>query len=124
MKILVKGSSNAYHFVKFMDEKEKTTFDMQKCTKFESFKVKTEELESTDEYVLITVIENFVCDSVRAMNGENKVRDGVNEALKAFLELVGATATRLPGTKFVLVEPMLRPAVDWYTEGLEEFTKA
>ena len=56
-------------------------------------------------------------------SGENKICDGVNKAPGEFLEVVKLTATRLPGTKFAMVEPMSRPAVDWYTEGLTEFTK-
>ena len=32
-------------------------------------------------------------------------------------------AEKLPETKFVMVEPMQRPAVEWYTDGLEGFTK-
>ena len=48
----------------------------------------------------------------------------MNKALKEFLEVVKVTAKRLPETKFVMMEPMSRLAVDWYTEGLAEFTKA
>ena len=49
---------------------------------------------------------------------------GVNKALAEFFEVVRATATRLPATRFVMVEPTQRPAIDWYTEGLAELTKA
>ena len=36
---------------------------------------------------------------------------------------IKTAAERLPETKFVMVEPMQRPAVEWYTDGLEDFTK-
>ena len=49
---------------------------------------------------------------------------GVNKSLAEFFEVVKVTAVRLPETKFVVVEPMQRPAVDWYQEGLAELTKA
>ena len=49
---------------------------------------------------------------------------GVNKSLADFFEIVKVTAVRLPETKFVVVEPMQRPAVDWYQEGLAELTKA
>ena len=49
---------------------------------------------------------------------------GVNKSLADFFEVVKVTAVRLPETKFVVVEPMQRPAVDWYQEGLAELTKA
>ena len=123
MKIIIIGSSNAARFTKYLDEEEKKLTEMRKCTKLESFKVQMEELEEADGWVLLTVIENFVCDSVRDASGENKIKDGVAKALKDFIEIVKATATRLPGTKFAVVEPTSRPAWDWYTEGLTEFTK-
>ena len=53
-----------------------------------------------------------------------QVRVGVNKSLADFFEIVKVTAVRLPETKFVVVEPMQRPAVDWYQEGLAELTKA
>ena len=52
-----------------------------------------------------------------------QVQVGVNKALTEFFEVVKTTAVRLPETRFVLVEPMQRPAVEWYQDGLSEFTK-
>jgi hypothetical protein len=57
----------------------------------------------------------FICSQVQV---------GVNKTLTDFFEVVRATAVRLPETRFVLVEPMQRPAVEWYQEGLTELTKA
>ena len=74
MKIIVIGSSNAHRFVKLLKDEDKQKIGVRKCTRFESFKVGMEELEETDKKVLITVIENFVCDSVKATEGEDKVR--------------------------------------------------
>ena len=37
--------------------------------------------------------------------------------------MIDLTAKRLPKTKFVIIEPMLRPAVKWYMEGLNAITK-
>ena len=54
----------------------------------------------------------------------SQVQVGVNKTLTDFFEVVRATAVRLPETRFVLVEPMQRPAVEWYQEGLTELTKA
>ena len=124
MKIIIIGSSNAARFECYLDETEKKLTEMRKCTKLESFRVQMAELEDTDEHVLLTVIENFVCDSVKGSSGENKIKDGVARALTDFIEIVKEAATRLPGTKFAIVEPTSRPAWDWYTEGLTDFTKA
>ena len=74
MKIIVIGSSNAHRFVKFLKDEDKQNIDVRKCTRFESFRVGMDEIEESDKKVLITVIENFVCDSVNALEGEDKVR--------------------------------------------------
>ena len=73
MKIIVIGSSNAHRFEKFLKDDEKKNIEVRKCTRFESFRVGMDELEESDKRVLITVIENFVCDSVNATEGEDKV---------------------------------------------------
>ena len=52
-----------------------------------------------------------------------QVQVGVNKVLTDFFEVVKTTAVRLPETRFVLVEPMQRPAVEWYQDRLSEFTK-
>ena len=124
MKIVLLGSSNVNRFIKYLDDDEKKLTDIKKCTKLESFKVQMSELEEADGWVLVTVIENFVCDAVNEASGENKIKDGVAKALKDFIDIVKATATRLPGTMFAIVEPTSRPALDWWTEDLTEFTKA
>ena len=120
MKIVLIGSSNVNRFIEYLDKDEKKLTDIRKCTKLESFKVQMNELEETDGWVLLTVIENFVCDAVNEASGDNKIKDGVAKALSDFIEMVKATATRLPETKFAIVEPMSRPAVDWWTEDLTE----
>ena len=124
MKIVLIGSSNVNRFIEYLDKDEKKLTDIRKCTKLESFKVQMNELEETDGWVLLTVIENFVCDAVNEASGDNKIKDGVAKALSDFIEMVKATATRLPETKFAIVEPMSRPAVDWWTEDLTAFTKS
>ena len=74
MKIIVIGSSNAHRFVKLLKDEDKQKIDVRKCTRFESFKVGMDELEEADKNVLISVIENFFCDSVNTTEGDDKVR--------------------------------------------------
>ena len=52
---------------------------MQKCTKLESLKVHLDNLEETDKKVLVTVVENFVCDAVKEENGEDQLKKGVEK---------------------------------------------
>ena len=82
-----------------------------------------DDLEEMEPQVLITVLENFVCNMVEEEIGEDRVKNGIEKSLVGFLVLVKTAAERLPGTKFLMVEPMSRPAVHWYTEGLTDFTR-
>ena len=79
MKIIIIGSSNTYHFVQYLKDDEKSEIDLQKCTKLESLKVHLDNLEETDKKVLVTVVENFVCDAVKDENGEDQVKKGVEK---------------------------------------------
>ena len=79
MKIIIIGSSNTYHFVQYLKDDEKGEINLQKCTKLESLKVHLDNLEETDRKVLITVVENFVCDAVKEENGEDQVKKGVEK---------------------------------------------
>ena len=90
----------------------------------EVFKVKMAKLQEKDKRVLITVIENFICDKVHhhllmeVDGGEEE--DNIKAAIEEFEEEVKKTALRLPRTRFVLVQPIRRPSVDWYTEKYEQ----
>ena len=64
-----------------------------------------------------------MCEMVKEEKGEDRVKNGVAKGLLSFLESVKVAAERLPGTLFLMLEPMLRPAVDWYTESLTDFTR-
>ena len=118
------GSSNTYRFVGLLDEEDRKSMSMEPCTKMEVFKVKMAKLQEKDKRVLITVIENFICDKVHhhllmeVDGGEEE--DNIKAAIEEFEEEVKKTALRLPRTRFVLVQPIRRPSVDWYTEKYEQ----
>ena len=46
-----------------------------------------------------------------------------SKGLANFVGPIKMAAEKFLETKFVMVEPMQRPAVDWYTDGLANFTK-
>ena len=116
------GSSNTYRFVGLLDDEDRRQVIMEPCTKIETFRVKMDKLQEKDKQVLITVIENFICDKVHGhllTENEGGHEDKIKEAIEEFEVEVNNTAKRLPGTRFVLVQPIRRPAVDWYTERYE-----
>ena len=124
MARLLIGSSNVagvYNPSKF---KEYAPYKAIKCTKVEMFRVVVEEIRDEKE-VIISVIENFLCDAVRP------VQDPTTEQMDYMLErviddymcVIKKAALRLPQTKFALAQPILRPFHNWYTERHEGFCK-
>ena len=64
-KIVLIGSSNVYRpWDRDTKEVEKENITLQRCTKIESFTALMSELTIEDKRILISVIENFVCDAV------------------------------------------------------------
>ena len=122
MKTVLIGSSNVYRFLKLTKKETQNSVNLQKCTKVSGFLVHMENLEESDEHVVITVIENFMCDAVGDTTVQSKIERIIGEVLDAFVETVMRTSMRLPKTKFVLIEPMARTAVPWYTDGLSAIT--
>ena len=105
-KSILIGSSNVYRFVPYLDKQLQDIIIMQRCTSIEVFKVKMDSLKKENDRVIITVIENLLADAVKKADDEEKketIEITVEEALKTFFEVVETTATRLPGTRCVLV---------------------
>ena len=116
------GSSNTYRFIGLLKDEERKLVTMEPCTKIEVFRVKLDKLQTSDKRVLITVIENFICDKHKSMvesGADFEIEDSITAVIEEFEEEVKKAALRLPGTRFVLVQPIRRPAVGWYTERFE-----
>ena len=122
MKTIFIGSSNVSRYIDSTSEETKNSVTVQKCTRIEQFKVYLNVLEEGDEKVIVSVIENFLCDRAKGKVTKGDIEQAVGETLETFTELVKEAATRLPQTKFVFVEPMARVAVPWYTAGLGDIT--
>ena len=120
MQRLIIGSSNVAMAYKPEKFKEYPPYNMLKCTRFEVFKVMMDEI-SDEKEIIIAVIENFLCDAVRAL--PNATTESINAAIDAtigqFMEVVADTAKRVPLARFAIAQPILRPRNNWYTEGFE-----
>ena len=53
----------------------------------------------TDSGVIISVIENFLCDEVNGATTKGDIEKAIEKTLNAFTKMVGETATRLPKTR-------------------------
>ena len=82
-----------------------------------------EELEEVNKEIIISVIENFFCDSVGVARDEKVIDEKIEEVLKDFLTVIKVTAERLSGSRFALGQPIRRPRNEWYTERLASITK-
>ena len=123
MRQVIIGSSNIYRFVEFLDDADQKSIVMRNCTRINPFKALMDALEETDEFVIISVVENFVCEAV----GDNVVVEDieriVTEVLNEFVEAIGIATERLKNTRFSIVEPMSRPGVKWYSDAEEVLRK-
>ena len=117
------GSSNVNRFYKkenFPDFKE---CKMVKCCREEVFKVRMEDLMVEDKEVIVSVIENFISDSVGENKDEKVISTKIDETVERFLTTIEETAKRLPKTKFAVSLPVRRPAKNWYMTELDRITK-
>ena len=123
MSRLLIGSSNVYRFYvdgKFASYKP---YNMVKCTKIEIYKAKMDALEVFDKEIIISVIENFICDAVRDVADDLVANGMCEQAIKAFMTSLKEAADRLPETRFALVRPMSRPGNLWYSTRYEDILK-
>ena len=121
MKTTIIGSSNIYRPYDILAKEDQDKIDLKRCTRITAFKVFMDGLKENQRNVVISVIENFVCDAVGEVVDNDEVGRIVKGVLDEFFEALKETAHRLPRTRFVMVEPTQRPGVGWYTLAFNEF---
>jgi hypothetical protein len=94
-----------------------------KCTAIEVFKAKMDGLEKEDKEVVISVIENFICDAVKGVTDETVANGLCEKVIKEFLKIVHETSKKLTESKFALAHPLLRPGNLWYSDKFDDITK-
>jgi hypothetical protein len=122
---LIIGSSNVAATYKPESFKGYPPYNMAKCTRMEVFKVVMDGVKEEKE-VMIAVIENFICDTVRAIptQSPNLIDGAIDASITEFLGVVRETAQRLPTTRFALAQPILIPRDTWYTERYEDLCRS
>jgi hypothetical protein len=98
---------------------------MVKCKKLYIFKANMASLEKSANEIIISVVQNMMCDKVR---GTTDIEEGFNEQLEKliheYLLVIQSSASKFPGTKFAAVNPTFRQAHKRYMENHENFCKA
>ncbi len=98
---------------------------MVKCTNLEVFKAKMATLESTDKEVIVSVVENLICDAVvGTLDDEDVFNEKLEKSIQEYMKVVQECATKFMGSKFVIVRPTLRPAHKWYMDNHDDLCKA
>ena len=122
-KRVIIGSSNIERFYKVEKYPNFTPCIMQKCCRAEVFVVLMEDLNEEQTEIMVSVIENFVCDAVGQEKEEKVIDAKIKEAIDAFVKVVKVTAERLSGSKFALCKPINRPFRPWYTKRVKAISK-
>ena len=119
MSYLFVGSSNVSRFYKRQNFKDNKSYFVQKSTQIKGFELFMSEVEA--DFIVISVIENFLVDAA----GENLEhgQDMIDKTISDFGAIMRAAATRLPSTKFAVILPLKRPAIEWYQERFEVIKK-
>ena len=118
MSYMIIGSSNIQRLYTPARFPAHPAYSMIKCVNMDLFKVRMSEINANVKFVIISVLENFFIDKAKMT-----VNMSVEESFKMMksvicdtLSLVSATAERLPETFFVMVQPIKRPAIQWYMD--------
>jgi hypothetical protein len=122
MARLLIGSSNVYKFYKPNIFKQYKDYSVVKCCNIETFDTHLANLEASQTEIVISVLENFLEKAGGAEDPEERSED-VAGTTKEFLKMIEEAAVKNPGTKFVLVEPILRPKLDWFDDEIGKIKK-
>ena len=93
MSYLLIGSSNVNQHYKSLDFRDVRQYKMVKCTQMSGFKAYMENLDPTNESVLMSVFENFVVDAVGA--DVVKPEGAIDKCIKEFFEIIVKSAVKL-----------------------------
>jgi hypothetical protein len=118
---LLIGSSNVYRHYNHNDFSEYPKFKMVNCTSSEVFAAALDGIGEGKGQVIISVIENLLCDAVKDITDPEKLNNSLESAIKSYLNVVKEVAIKRPEIKFALAQPTLRPFHHWFTEGHNAF---
>lgn len=122
MSRLLIGSSNVYKHYRAATYDKFPEYTMIRCTNIESFVAHLDGVDFDQTEVVVSVIENFI-DKAGDVKEEDVRSRNIFEVVKRYLASTEEAARKNPGTKFVLVDPILRPKLEWYDGILDTVRK-
>jgi hypothetical protein len=88
----------------------------------DSFTAMMWEVEEGKKSVVISVLENIIVDEAKASGNEDRSKN-IKDVIKKAMALIETTSIRLPKSKFCIVMPLIRPAVNLYKGQQAAFEK-
>ena len=124
------GSSNVANLYLPERFKNHPPYNLMKCVKLPVFNVNMTCIKDEEKFVIISVLENFIVDAVKNdLEAEDPMEESylittiVEGVVREVLLAVKTAALRLPGSAFVMVQPIKRPAVKWYNDRFDNICK-
>ena len=122
MSRLLIGSSNIYRFYRANAFKSFGEYAMIRCVDFESLSAQLTNLEPSETEVTISVLENLLIKAAANLEGQDR-EDALVATVESVVEEVAEAARQHKDTKFVLIDPILRPKYEWYDAALDVVRK-
>ena len=116
MSYLLIGSSNLARFYKTEVFKDFKPYQMMKCTTMDSFSAQMMEIEEGKNNVVVSVFENIIVDAANSSKSDAERDKKIKDSVKGAFSLIQTTSRRLPDSKFCIVMPLRRPAIEWFEE--------
>jgi hypothetical protein len=123
MSRLIIGSSNIYRNYVAAKFKKYGEYSVIRCTDISNFEANMAGLEATDKEVIISVIENFIEKAGRGIESQDEKEAAIESAMIEYIRIIKEAATRLSGSRMIIIEPILRPSLDWYEASYDEIRK-
>jgi len=111
------GSSNVYRFYRANAFKHFGEYAMIRCVDFDSFSAQLAGLDSSETEVTISVLENFLVKAAGSLEGKER-EAALVAVVEAYVNEVVEVAKKNVGTKYVLIDPILRPKIKWYDDAM------
>jgi hypothetical protein len=122
MSRLLIGSSNIYRFYRANAFKSFGEYAMIRCVDFDSLSAQLTNLEPSETEVTISVLENLLIKAAANLEGQDR-EDALVATVESVVEEVAEAARQHKDTKFVLIDPILRPKYEWYEATLDVVRK-
>jgi hypothetical protein len=116
------GSSNVYRNYRASAFKKFAECAMIRCVELEAFTAQLTNLDPSETEVIVSVLENFLVKAAGSLQGKERDR-ALRAVVEEFVDEVGKVAKLNPGTRYVLIEPTLRPKIEWFDESLDFIKK-